>query len=228
MNGTLGPTSGFYYGPTTGYTYGVTAVVNGVESAMSAPSIAIMFANGQRVFTQDTFNDAALTWSATAPSTTPLGFANATLVNLTAGANSYINPFAGYSSPTYNMGVAGFNYLVMSMYPTTGFAAGAFSWITEIDDDIHLYNVGGGSGMFLTPPLNQWTTYKFPLWTAMASGSLPHSSGSAPPFLVSGSGADSSLSPSAVGVPQTTHYKINWLTLNGTCEFYAECYFSVN
>ena len=217
INGTLGPTSGHYYGPTTGYTYTVTAVVDGVESAQSAPSILPLFLDGTSVFIDGIFNNASnVTLSAANPggALSPFGFTNSVYVTLAADAPpydaEYINPYVGSASPQYHVGITGFNYININVYPVQAWSSTDMVYNTEVGDDYNMYNP---SAMILpATPAGEWTNIKLPLSTFMK--------------MQSGAGG----AGSTVGVQQVDYYKTTWGNNNGSSErdFYMEVYFSVN
>lgn len=214
VSGTVGPTTGYYYGPTTGYTYKVTAVVGGVEGAQSASSIMVFIANGQRIMCQDLFNtESQVTWDAPNPGVaSPLGFARSTLFEfLTSGgaATPYLNPYTGASCVQWNLSVAGFNYLVLDVYPVTPVPPNVFTYSTEIDGDLFLYAPGVLG--YQQPAQNQWTQYKFPLSSFMTPA------------------AGSSTAPSAAGIRQVSYYKSSWVNQGSSpINAYFEIYFSVD
>lgn len=217
-NDTIGPTSGKYYGPTIGYTYKVTATVNGVESVKSVDSIAIFMGGGAWVMCGGIFNPPpVVTKAAAAPAISPLGFSLATFftlgnnIPLIPATQAYVNPFTGSGCPWGNLGVKGFNFYNVSIYPVS-FINGDLQVSTEIANDLFIYGT-------VVPAMNttpgQWTTFKF----ALSS------------YLNSNFGSGGSLDPSALGVTQESFYKSTWnngASTNQNMSFYIESSFSVN
>ncbi len=199
-----GPVNGIYY-PNTGYTYKVSAIVNGVESALSSDSIFIFFANGLRIGCEDVFGG-SMNWTVANPagSVSPLGFSNSTLWTSGGGSLQYANPYAGAGASFHLLSVAGFNYLHFNVYPMQ--SGSTIGYGTEINGDIQMYP----GNLSLPGPLiaNQWNAIKLPLSTVML-------------FTATGS--------AATGYQQTAYYKDTWTTDSNTPQqFYLEIYFSVD
>ena len=213
VDGTYGPTSGYYYGITTGYSYYVTAVVGGVESSASATSILPFFLNGVPVMCDGAFNFISnLTFNSANPNgaLSPAGFSNSVLVNIAnyvnGSSSSYVNPFAGGACVGWALSVTAFNYFNINIYPVT-LPAGSLEYETEIADDLFLYT----DTLFPTLTAGVWTNTKLPLSTFM----LP--------------GTGNTVAASAVGVRQISYYKTTWSNAGSApIEFYLEAYFSVN
>lgn len=211
--GTVGPTSGYYYGPISGYTYTVTAV-NGSESAQSSPTYMPLFENGDAIFENGVFNNLGyITMNATAPATTPLGFSKAIEVVYPSGSQE-INPNTGSAGPGFNVGIMGFNYCVVSVYPTTALAASTLGFSTEIYNDVTMYTNGGMTGSYAYFPAasaNTWTTIKIPLSN----------------FMYAGTG--NAMTGAAATTQQTSYYKTTLTSTAGSgITIYLEMSFSVN
>ena len=205
----LAATNGVYW-PNTGYTYKVSAIVGGVESALSADSIFILFANGLLLGCQNVFDTGTVTWGSTLPATSPLGFTTGMLWQPTSGQN-YINPFTGNSATNQNLAVSGFNYLIVNIY--TGSATQSIAYSGELTGDQPL--IQPGSFYYLPTsgnlPQSAWTTYKLSLQTIM-----PYS------YTTAGNGY-----AAGTGVVQTEFYKITWGAGVTPDNIYMEQYFSV-
>jgi hypothetical protein len=197
-------TYGTLFFPNNGYTYYVTAVANGVESSASAYAQIPFIVNGEKIMSSGVFNG-IVTWDSAAPAQTPLGFSDA-LYWQGSPANSIINPFSGSSSASQNLGIAGYNYLILSFYTTA--SGQSMKIVPEIAGDQALYNNAINLSNFGPSSLtaNAWTTYKIPLsqiYEDMADGT---------------------------NVLQTAFYKITIQYNYGSASqsFYVEGYFSVN
>jgi hypothetical protein len=148
-----------------GYTYKVSAVVAGVESALSADSIIVYFAGGDRIGCSNVFNGAISFSDVTCPGgPSPLGFTTHALWNASSG-NSFINPFSGMGMNDQNINLKGMTTMVLSFYTThAGITAtigpelaGDEQLLTS-DTSMSPYVPGGGA-----LPINQWVTVSIPL-----------------------------------------------------------------
>jgi hypothetical protein len=157
VNGTAGTGPDFY--PNTGYTYKVSAVNSSGEGPLSSDSIAIYFANGLRITNQDTFNG-TLAYSDTGGGTTPLGFANSAKWTVNTG-NTVINPFVGYGATDQNLGIRGFNYLILNIKPAQNGSTFHFSPARVGDQPLLTAELHSQSYGALIA--GQWTTLKIPL-----------------------------------------------------------------
>lgn len=200
-----GQTYGTVYFPRNGYTYQVTQVTGGVESS-AATAILPFIENGQFIMTGGPFNGVGA-MAATPPATTPLGFSQAFQWQ-GSGANSILNSASGWGSASQQLGVAGYNYINVSVYTTSSGAQ--ITADTEIVGDNNIVGTAALSSLCTGPSTvtsNTWVTYKCPLtsWNVDT--------------LWSGS-----------GVLQGTYYKttLQYNSGIGNVNFYLEIYFSVN
>lgn len=185
-----GPNPSGVYFPNNAYTYKVSAVVSGVESALSADSIIVFFANGQEIMCDGFFNvNGTFNFGdTTCPAVSPLGNTKNALWALNS-SGTIVNPFTGNGCTSQQLGINGYNFLNVAFYPkqtgsTMNFGveiAGDFNLTPSV---LHLSSYGP------TPmPGNVWTIYKLPLSSVQFN---------------------TETSPNA---QQTTFYKITWVTL---------------
>jgi len=111
-NGTLSPGDMW---AATGYSYKVSAIVGGVETALSAAHYAIFIANGQKIMCLDSFNDGAVNYAATDGGTTPSGNTKTLKFSSNGGSTFYFNPYAGNGSTEFNMNARAFNYVELNV-----------------------------------------------------------------------------------------------------------------
>jgi len=170
VNGTRGggsgstPTAGDLWAA-TGYSYKVSAVVSGVESALSAAHYAVYIENGLQIMQLNSFNNQPAILNSTAAGTDPLG--NTQSIVWTSSASPYWNPYCGNGATEWNLNIRAFNNLVMYMKAAQNDSASLTNAFENEGDN--LINSGAGVNMatYATPSGNLqagvWTLIDYPL-----------------------------------------------------------------
>lgn len=204
-----GPNSSGVYFPNNAYTYKVSAVVGGVESALSTDSIIIFYANGLEIMCDGFFNvNGTFNFAdTTCPAVSPLGNSKNALWALDS-SGTIVNPFTGDGCTSQQLGINGYNYLNMAIY--AGQTGSTMNFGVEIAGDFNLTaSVLHLSSYGASPiPGNVWTTYKMPLSSVQFN---------------------TQTSPNA---QQPSFYKITWVTLRTGSnqpneKYWIETWFSV-
>jgi hypothetical protein len=164
-----GVSVGTVYFQNNSYNYYVTSVVGGVESSASATNIIILVANGWQIMNAGNFGVTNVSYSTSAPSTTPLGYSTCGTWQFdTSSGDNAIGFYTGHSGVNQNIGIGGMNYLVYNIYPSVSGRNG-LTLGTEIGGDQVLYSsIDPTTYGALTA--NTWTTWKFPVSAVLTDG----------------------------------------------------------